>query len=151
MVQITETILLHPKYLTTNFQQSILQILNDTKVNTCTKKYGYIDSIESVSPVSTSDTIVSLVNSWILVNVTYEAKTTKPEVGQRLIGKVIQVYEQGVFVQVGIIRILVIGGRYENKTCFVGDKSYKIGDDLEFEIIQIEFKDNKFSCVAKHI
>jgi DNA-directed RNA polymerase subunit E'/Rpb7 len=153
---ITKKIEIEPKYLDTNIEQHIFSKLNKNEIGKCTKKYGYVLSIESIIEYKTNTIPITTPN--ILFNVTYQAKVLKPEINDIFDAEVIMIYQQGIYLKKEkVLDILVPSTSIENfkYDTVSGDFKNKEGELISREdyipiiITAVTYKEKKYRCIAK--
>jgi DNA-directed RNA polymerase subunit E'/Rpb7 len=94
---INKIIELEPIFLNSNLKTIIKEFINKTEKDNCSYNNGYVLDIIDVN---INNIKISEATSKILVDVNYNAKTLKPEIGVCYDGVCSQVFSAGIFVLV---------------------------------------------------
>lgn len=151
---ITSNILLKPEHLDSNIFTTILDKSFELK-GTYNQLNGYIHDIYEVK--SLNQNIISKTTSNILFEVELLVETIKPEKGDIFKGVIVSILQQGIFLKIeNVINVLIhIGtipnGRYDRSDSSVssGDKKYRQNDTVEIKIVNVEYNNGNFNCIAE--
>ena len=145
---ITRRVYLDPKFLDLDIMEHLLKRCSELSVGECTKEHGHILSVSHILKVlSNEDTIFT---------VQFQAETLKPNVGDKLSGKVCMLYKDGIFVQVSdkqkmlIPAISIKGYTYDDSlhTYSNGKKKITEGDNIEAIVTASQYTKQNFSCIG---
>ena len=137
-MKITEYITVPSKWLDHQLKDHIENHLRAVKTNTMVKGRGYISKLVGVCTIHNG--YVRLADASNRFVITYEVDLIQPKEGDKCEGRVIGVYDQGVFVQVDGFQALVV------KPCH-----HNVGDSIRFVIDNVEIKGNQVSCIGHSI
>lgn len=150
---LTKNVCLESKYLTQNFKAHLLRKLKEITKNECTKNYGYI--LDIIKIVKILDTTISNANSDNVFTVEFEAKTLKPEIGNKLTCKVVDITSYGIFLSMKDKFKILIPKKDLLKREYVNngdsyvrdeDKTINMNDDVEICISNCKYCDRSFQC-----
>lgn len=150
---IIENIIVPSTWLDFNLKQHILDDLKKRKNHIYSKEYGYIRDIVDLKKIHNA--YVSFADSSNRFTIEYIIDVIKPAPGVRCTGKIIGIYEQGIFIDVGGFQALII---VEKKYLDIKHKKINlpcclemtIGNNIDMIIDEVEFKGNQLSCIGKH-
>jgi DNA-directed RNA polymerase subunit E'/Rpb7 len=154
LLNVTESIIVPSAWLDWQLKQHILTDLKKRKKYTYSKINGYIKDVVSLEKIHNA--YVAFADSSNRFTIEYVVDILKLEKGVKCKGKIIGIYEQGVFINADGFRALVlVDKRYldvkkkeVNLPCC---PVMKLGDTIETEIEDIEFRGNHLSsCIAVH-
>lgn len=159
LVSIKENIIVPSAWLNHRLTDHILADLKTKKSRTYSKLHGYIKDVVTVKKIHNA--YVSFADSSNRFTVEYLIDIIKPSRGVTCLGKIIGIYEQGLFIDVDGFQALVIVDIPRNtadtymdlkhkkvRFCACGEKT--VGDWITMVIQEVEFKGNQLSCVGKH-
>lgn len=148
---IVQSILLPPRCLDENiFDHTKLKLIE--LIGKCTPDSGYIIKILRFCII---DTEVSRASTDIIIRVRMDTLTLKPEIGQVykcIVSSCIPTH--GIYAHhKGKLKVLVTERSmgdctFSQDTCKVGDKSIKVGDEIDVMIKAIKYDRNNFQSVG---
>lgn len=150
---IKKRISLESKYLDGNIMDHLYtKLILTTKDSKCTKDYGYITNIKSITKIIDHEISRSTCNN--IFTVEFLADILNPQPGTSHIGTVCMIFSDGIFVtihprqRVLIPKSLLTEYEYkkENKTFVKGDITIKQGDTLIVKITASKYNKEEFSC-----
>ena len=147
-VVITRRVYLDPKFLDSNIMNHLLKRCSELSVGECTKEHGHILSVSKIVKV--------LGNEDTIFTVQFEAETLKPNIGDKLSGKVCMIYRDGIFVQVSekqkmlIPSISIKGYTYDDSSHTYSNGKKKIidGDEIQAIVTASQYSKQNFSCIG---
>ena len=154
LLHINESIIVPSKWLDRQLKQHILNDLKNKKKHTYSKVYGYIKDVVKVEKIHNA--YVAFADSSNRFTIEYVIDVLKLEKDVKCTGKIIGIYEQGIFIDVEGFRALVI---VDVKHLDVNHKKVtlpccsvlELGDMIEMVIEEIEFRGNQLSsCIGLH-
>ena len=95
---VQEIICMEPKYLDSDIDKHILKKLKDVYVNVCSKRYGYILTVNRIQTFN--DNCISSASHGINFNITFEINTIRPEVNKIFSGIVCMIISKGIFINI---------------------------------------------------
>lgn len=155
-MKVSEKICIEPRFFSQNLKEKITEKLNGKLCNNCNQKYGYITSIHDLEIVDNE----ILDDGQVAFEVHFLVDTVKPSPGDMFEGKVCMLFDNGVFINVQdkfnvLIPINVLEGYKYDKmnNCFKSNKkkgkSICENDTLSVKINNVQFSDQKFSCLGE--
>lgn len=153
MVVLKEIFSIEPVYFDGNFVNHVKDIVERTRIHTCTKKVGYINSVKNIKILNNT---VSMINGNANVLVEYTARVTKPEIGQFYNSfNVLCVVDDRVLVDVDGMFSLVIKNVnvLDGKCSFHNCKCvFSIDDGIEKILLKmVDYKEGKFMAIGEHV
>lgn len=159
LVCVKENIIVPSVWLNHRLKSHILADLKTKKSRTYSKIHGYIKDVVEIKKIHNA--YVSFADSTNRFTIEYLIDIIKPSPGVTCQGKIIGIYEQGLFIDVDGFQALVIVDIKHNtahhymdlkhkkvRLCECGEKT--VGDWITMVIQDVEFKGNQLSCVGKH-
>ncbi len=137
-IEIKENVKLLPSDLA--HIESVIQDYLKSKLNTCTKEYGYIMGIENAS-INTKNIPIIRHTGECLVQVKYTIKTLLPKIGD--------VYENAVVTH---IYPTVVFAKYLTLQMIISlpDTSiYLKGDRVNVRIVDIRYAKKQYQCIGE--
>ena len=151
MTDVVLSSILKPEYLTTNYKNHLLSDYKK-KYETTGNELGYIVKVSSIKDIISSN--ISN-NSDIIVESLCNCIIFKPEIGSRVRCTIDMIHVNGIFVSKYKIKILIPSSineyEYKHETFVVGDEEYRIGDEIDIEIVNIRYDKYIYSCIGKLI
>jgi len=142
---------LKPEYLTSNYKEDLLSDYK-RKYESTGSELGYIVKVSGIKDIISSN--ISN-NTEIIVESLCNCVIFKPHVGLRVRCSIDMIHVNGIFVSKYKIKILIPSStndyEYKHESFVVGDKEYRIGDDIEIEIVNIRYDKYIYSCIGKLI
>lgn len=144
MVQLNlkTSICIEPSKLGENIDKMLLENLKTTVLNSCDKNNGYIVDVISIIDY---DNIISNATSQIIFTIIYLAECIKPCIGDIVKAKVMNVTSDGIFCIVYDRCKTIIPANRLNPDF---TKKFKIGEEIDAEIVNIRYDNKNFSCIA---
>jgi DNA-directed RNA polymerase subunit E'/Rpb7 len=154
-VRISKKICLDPEYLDNQIYKHLLEKLNKTYKNECSKDIGYILNINKI--ININNNYISPANSSIVFDVTVDATILKPEKDLQVEGRVFMVFNNGIFIEViKNFKILVLknslaGYKFDqqNLSYTKGKKVIKNDDIIKVKISGVKYEKKTFCCFAE--
>lgn len=149
-----------PKYLNEDLQSTIMTKLKEAVIGVCDRSRGYV---EEVVEILEYDNYISNATSQVIFVVIYVAECVKPNIGDRVLAKVLNVSSDGIFCLIfdkcrTLIPMTKLHPRYnqtmtkegciENKDKNNKEDVIKVGKEILVEIINIRFENKQYSCIA---
>tara|TARA_Y100000591_G_C21702498_1_gene629025 strand:- start:369 stop:833 length:465 start_codon:yes stop_codon:yes gene_type:complete len=151
MTNVVLSSILEPKYLTASYKEHILDIYKN-KYESSASELGYIVKVNRIKDVISS-TLNN--NSEIVIESLCDCDLFKPEVGMIVNCVIDMIHVNGIFVRKYEIKILLPSTsndyEYIGNSFKVGNKEYKIGDNIDVEIVNIRYDKFIYSCIGKLI
>jgi DNA-directed RNA polymerase subunit E'/Rpb7 len=143
-----------PKKIETLQELCLNEISDNFKINPCSKVYGYVLKIVSIT--LSSEHIVAL-NGAVHIEYIAEANVFQPKVGVVVDDRVLIVSHQGIICRyLGLMNTIIPvssletnGFHYERENFVnaLGEK-LKVGDSVRYIIHQTKYKKGQFSCIG---
>ena len=130
-----------PENLHADLEKHILLKLKFELTNTCSKKNGTI--IEVMKIISIVDKLISNSSSDIICLVSLVVCVFIPEVDKTYNASVLNVYTEGVMLEINKIQKILVPKKTYNEIHYVS------GDVVKVKITDIMYYGNKFSCIGK--
>lgn len=161
---IDQKISIEARYLDSNLLSHIFNRIRELYEKKCLKKYGYILEIQEL--ISVKNNVISAATSCAIFDVSFQARTLKPEKGDQFTGIVFLCLEIGLLVDIldtktknEIMRILIpekrlkgyifdnVASIYHQK---LNDKILTIEPGMNINVIieQIKYEKCKFHCIG---
>jgi DNA-directed RNA polymerase subunit E'/Rpb7 len=153
LLHINENIIVPSRWLDSKLKQHILDDLKTKKDRTFSKVHGYIKTVVKVNKIHSA--YIAFADSSNRFNIEYIIDVIKPAPGVKYTGKIIGIYDQGIFVDVdGFQTLVIVNSKYLNieqkKINLPCCPQMKIGDSIDLSMVEVEFKCNQLSCIGKH-
>ncbi len=155
-IKIIRRICLPSRYLDNNLKLHLLRELSETTKEECSKDYGYILSVKSISQIISHK--IGRANSDNVFTVEFEANTLNPKPGVEVFGNVCMIYKDGIFINImGKQKMLIPAtsminkeGIFEESTGSyrVSGKTIKVGDEITALITASQYNNGFFSCLG---
>lgn len=138
---------LEPKFLDQNIEQHLLSKIVESTVNECSKKNGYILSVNCIQSFDNIEDTVFLVK--------FEAETFKPTIGDEVTGKVFMIFKDGVFVNIADKQKMLIPAmtmksfKFDSvNNIYTNEEGLTIqeGDEIQTKISAVKYTKGGFSC-----
>lgn len=158
IIDIDTFIIISPSEVGKNLNTLIGQKLQNTYVNKCIKKYGYIIEIKEFS--HDNNILISRVNQYMYLKCQVKMLTITPKIGEIYYGTVQIVYPQGIFISLMNIFDTLVPFEYLKREgytfqngYFINDKNVVIkqGGIINVKIIDIHYDKKNFNCIAELI
>lgn len=154
-VRISKKICLEPEYLDNQIYKHLLEKLNKTYKNECSKDTGYILNINKI--ININNNYISPANSNIVFDVTVDATILKPEKDLQVEGKVFMVFNNGIFIEVIknfkilVLKTSLIGYKFDQQklTYTKGKKIIKNDDIIKVKISGVKYEKKTFCCFGE--
>lgn len=155
MLTYSKQIAIEPSKLNNNLIPYIKETL-DKNIGNCTKKDGYILEIGDI--LSFKSMPISRASGEIVVEVSYQANTILPKLGDTFTGTVKMAFKYGILVSVNdILKVLITTSPFLNDYQFENDKyvnkengeEIKMNDTIELVIHNVIYDNNSFKCLGK--
>lgn len=151
MTDIVLSSILKPEYLTTNYKNYLLSDYKK-KYESTGNELGYIIKVLNIKDIISSNINNS---TEIIVESLCNCEIFKPEIGLKVRCIIDMIHVNGIFVSKYKIKILIPSStneyEYKYESFVVGEKEYKIGNDIEIEIVNIRYDKYVYSCIGKLI
>lgn len=128
----TDNIVLTPSQLS-NIDQNLCSILKQ-KINSCSKEYGYI---QSISKVQTKGNVISRTSGSCVFQVSYVASCLKPVEGETIPCTVLISFPEGMLVS------------HEKMRVIVPHVHRPVGTRVDVTLINIRYESSEYQCVGK--
>lgn len=142
---------LHPQYLNKDIKTHIVNKIKEK--NECTEEYGFILDIKRIEKITSLP--ISGVTKFPVFRVEFIALTLIPEIGKEFECMVTGIFEPGIFMECGVIKVLVPhteikGYTYVNKVFKKGKKEIKVNDTVKIKIKNLDYSEEEgcFKCIA---
>lgn len=154
-VDIQKRICLPYQFLDSSLKDHIINHIQDSLGDECSKEYGYILSIKDDFKII--DHEISRLRNDLIFLVSFKADTLKPESGDEVEGDVCMIFSDGIFVNIqDKLKILVPSSNlvdyeynHDNDTFEKkGGKNIKVGDIITVVVQASMYNKNKISCFA---
>jgi len=140
-----------PEYLTRDYKSNLLKLYKEQYESTGID-IGYIVKILKIIDIISTNLDN---NSQIVVESLCSCQIFKPEIGMKVTCTINMIHVNGIFVNKYDIKILVPSSNndyeYNNDSFKFNNKKYKVGDNLDIEIINIRYDKSVYSCIGKLI
>lgn len=155
MVILNDKISLEPKYFDKNIENHLLNKLKKKLIGSCSLDEGYIIKIKKI--INIGENIITSANSITVFDLTFDAETLKPHVGLVLCGKIWKNFEEGIFMNIlNKMKIVILkesltkqNFEYRNNCFCRNNLELNIGDEIDVEILMINYDKNNFRCIGK--
>ena len=151
MTDIVLSSILKPEYLTTNYKNFLLSDYKK-KYESTGNELGYIIKVLNIKDIISSNINNS---TEIIIESLCNCEIFKPEIGLNVRCVIDMIHVNGIFVSKYKIKILIPSStneyEYKYESFVVGEKEYRIGDDIEIEIVNIRYDKYVYSCIGKLI
>lgn len=151
MTNVVLSSILKPEYLTTNYKNHLLSDYKK-KYESTGNELGYIVKVSSIKDIISSN--ISN-NTEIIVESLCNCVIFKPEIGLIVRCTIDMIHVNGIFVSKYKIKILIPSStneyEYKHESFIVDDKEYRLGDDIDIEIVNIRYDKYIYSCIGKLI
>ena len=148
---ILKSVCIDYQHLSPSIRDTLL--INAKKIEgSCTKEEGYIILVRSIKKIV--DNHISPSTSHIIFDLLLDAVVMKPHVGQIIDGVVTLVHQQGIFVNMYTMNVVIpesklekynpVDNSFEHKNKKIFAKS-----TVSVKINVIRYEDNKFKCVGE--
>lgn len=152
-IKLRKKICLRPNLFDNDLNVHLYDKLNKSLNGTCTRKDGYIISVDR--KINVIDNEVTADGS-ILFDVEFTVHTLKPEKGQLLKGETCMIFQDGIFVEVeNNMKVLVPSTKidqlkFDKKSgTFKGkNKSICLGDNITVKVDQIRYDLSGFKIIG---
>jgi DNA-directed RNA polymerase subunit E'/Rpb7 len=156
---VTRRLCLHPSALGPGIRASLLAKAKESYKGECTKRHGYMLSIDKV--LSIVDNSITTANTNAVFNVKFQVNVLKPREGKKYGGVICMVTTIGIFVKVEehlkvlIPRTALVGFSINNITAGSSiayekdDVSYTFGSDIDIIITKMQYDGGKYSCIGR--
>lgn len=154
LVHIKESMIIPSAWLNYQLKQHILDDLKKRKTRTYSKVHGYIKDVVNIEKIHNA--YVAFADSSNRFTIEYVVDVNKPSPGVKCSGKIIGIYEQGLFIDAGGFQALVVVSvnnldlKHKKVKLPCECPEMKIGDTVDMTIQEVEFKGNQLSCVGIH-
>lgn len=138
-MHITKLIEYIPDLNNSSDEQTLLKLYKQKYENICSKKYGYIITVNQVSKIIEKK--ISIYNGYVIANCIIDVDCLIPMVGTVFKGIVKQIFPQGMIVIVkNCMKVFIPkDDRYVTK---------KQEDIVEVRIEQMRFQKGKYDCIG---
>lgn len=151
MTTIVLSSVLKPEYLTSNYREHLLREYR-SKYECTGNEMGYIVNIRDILDIISTDINN---NSEIIVESLCDCNIFKPDVGIQVRCVIDMIHINGIFVRIHKIKILIPSStndyEYLGNSFKIKDKMYKVGDELDVEIVNVRYDKYIYSCIGKLI
>ena len=151
MTDVVLSSILKPEYLTTNYKNFLLSDYKK-KYESTGNELGYIIKVLNIKDIISSNINNS---TEIIIESLCNCEIFKPEIGLNVRCVIDMIHVNGIFVSKYKIKILIPSStneyEYKYESFVVGGKEYRIGDDIEIEIVNIRYDKYVYSCIGKLI
>ena len=151
MTDVVLSSILKPEYLTNNYKNYLLSDYKK-KYESTGNEFGYIVKVSSIKDIISSN--ISN-NTEIIVESLCNCVIFKPEIGLKVRCIIDMIHINGIFVSKYKIKILIPSStneyEYKHESFVVGDEEYRIGDEIDVEIVNIRYDKYIYSCIGKLI
>lgn len=148
---LSKEIELHPQYLNKDIKQHIINKIKEK--NECTEEYGFIVDVKRIERITSLP--ISGVTKFPVFKVDFTAITLIPEVGKEFESTITRIFETGLFIECGVIKVFVPytelkGYNYGDKSFKKGKKEIKVDQMIKVLIKNINYseEENCFKCIA---
>lgn len=154
LLHITEIITIPSAWLNHKLKQYILDDLKKRKKHTYSKTHGYIKDVIRLEKIHNA--YVAFADSSNRFTIEYVIDVIKPSSGVKCTGKIIGIYDQGIFINADGFQALVVVDKdqlnikHKKTKLQCGCPEMTIGDSIDMVIQDVEFKGNQLSCVGIH-
>lgn len=154
---ITLRFCLAPEFFDANYKTHLLRSIRERYENKSFKEFGYILEILGIHQILNEEIMSMVPNVFFMVEV--DARLYRPQVGDHLEVRVEKIFHHGVFIMEDKVRILIpiaLCALYEVQKDFSSfyllhtktQKTFRKGDALTVELVEVRFEKDGFSCIA---
>ena len=151
MTNIVLSSVLKPEYLTKNYKNHLLLDYKQ-KYESTGNDLGYIVKVLNIKDVISSNINN---NTEIIIESLCNCVIFKPEIGMKVKCIIDMIHVNGIFVSKYKIKILIPSSsndyEYKHDSFIVENKEYRIGDEIDIEIVNIRYDKYIYSCIGKLI
>jgi hypothetical protein len=143
-------IVFEAQYLCDGYKEVLLRLYKE-KFEEKSNKEGYIISINAVRSIKSAKLSN---NNEIIVVSECNCNIIKPEKGLELSCKIDMIHVNGIFVNMRGIKMLIPNSddyNYNNEYFIYKEDTYKIGDEIMVEIVNVRYDKFVYTCIGKLI
>jgi len=144
---------IHPRYLSKDWKDNILNLVKTKKNRTISNLTGAILDVVDV----VVDKYLDSFNSKTFANVKYDALSFIPDTNKEYTGVISMILPFGILIESeGLVKIMIQPSNMpeeykfnrENKTFENGKKCYSKGDKIRFKIMSTKYKTGEINCIG---
>lgn len=152
-VIIKDSVVIKNFYGIDNFDDEIIKIMSKKYKNNCSKKDGYVISVDKLVKVLSSK--ISSINCNLIFDVKVEMSTLLPKVNDVYTGTVCLVFEKGIFLDIDNVFKALISYESLNKDNYTFNSIYENFTNKDKDaiyvgsVLKIRLKGVKYSKITK--